>query len=193
MPDDKQDSTKDSLRKGLNEEDLDLWKEMTRDVKLLDGKTYQAPSGISSHRSKNAINPVQQSKPQKHQNSKVGALPHSHDLDHQTLKRLKRGNIPIEGKIDLHGMNQPQARKKLIEFILHAHNTKKRCVLVITGKGNTGRVSNNWLDQKPGILKRKVPDWLYEAELNSIVLKAVQAQPKDGGSGALYVYLRRMR
>ena len=109
------------------------------------------------------------------------------------MQRLKRGELAIEGRLDLHGMNQGEAREALMRFIRGAHAAQKRCVLVVTGKGNTGRRSEDWLTSKPGVLKQNVPIWLREGDLSSIVLQAVAAQPRDGGYGALYVYLRRRR
>ncbi len=102
------------------------------------------------------------------------------DLDHRTEQKLTRGKMHLEGLLDLHGMTQDQAHPALNQFILSAFACKKRCVLVITGKG-------------AGILKKSVPEWLNQTPLTSIVLKSIEAQPKDGGEGALYVYLRRDR
>ena len=56
-------------------------------------------------------------------------------------------------------------------------------MLVITGKGRTG----------PGVLKKSAPEWLGEAPIANVVLKFYPAKPKDGGEGALYVYLCRQR
>ena len=109
------------------------------------------------------------------------------------MKRLERGELPIQGQLDLHGLNQADARQALFRFIQNAHASGKRCVLVITGKGSTQKTSENWLDREAGVLKRNTPGWLREGALADIVLTAVPAQIKHGGSGALYVYLRRNR
>ena len=57
------------------------------------------------------------------------------NFDKRTETKLKRGLMPIEGRLDLHGMTQNQARSALGDFITHAYHARKRCVLVITGKG----------------------------------------------------------
>jgi DNA-nicking Smr family endonuclease len=60
-------------------------------------------------------------------------------------------------------------------------------VLVITGRGS-GKER-----QGGGVLKSAVPRWLDEPAFRSHVLAIATAQPRDGGSGALYVMLRRTR
>ena len=102
------------------------------------------------------------------------------ELDRRTAERLRRGQIEIEARIDLHGMRQHEAHQALRDFILRAQSQGYRCVLVITGKGEGGE----------GVLRRNVPGWLSQMPG---ILKAQEAQPKDGGFGALYVYLKRQR
>ncbi len=113
-------------------------------------------------------------------------------LDKRTAERLDKGRLPIEGRLDLHGMVQSAAHSALTFFIQQAWASDKRCVLVITGKG--GRSSRAaFSDTETGVLRRSVPRWLNEAALRDKVLKFSYAQPKDGGEGALYILLRRRR
>lgn len=114
-------------------------------------------------------------------------------LDRRTDEKLRKGKMPIDGTLDLHGLNQTQAHKALENAILRAVNQEKRCLLVITGKGNTGKTSENWLSPSKGVLKLRVPEWLEAPPMSYHVLKFVTARPNHGGSGALYVYLRRNR
>jgi len=174
----------------LSEEDLDLWKALTEDVRPIDGKGYQKPPKKQKREPQVRAETVslRPSTPSQSPSRSV----QSRDIDRKTRRQFERGEIPIEATLDLHGMNQPQARERLIAFIHASHNAGRRCVLVITGKGNTGRTSDDWLSRQPGVLKRNVPQWLYEPELDGIVLDAVRAK-KHGGDGALYVYLRRRR
>jgi len=115
-------------------------------------------------------------------------------LDRRTSERLKRGQLPIEARLDLHGMTQDQARRSLDAFITHAHDRGLRAVLIITGKGLKPRASDAgpW-EPEPGILKTQTPRWLNEAPNRARVLAFTAAQPRDGGSGALYVLIRRHR
>ena len=98
----------------------------------------------------------------------------------RTQRRLFRGDVPIDRRIDLHGYTAARAEVKLQTFIENAAYAGCRCVLVITGKG-------------AGVLKSHVPGWLKRAPLSALVLALAQARPVDGGSGAFYVLLRRRR
>lgn len=106
-------------------------------------------------------------------------------LDKRTAERLKRGQLPIEAKIDLHGLTRAEAHRALAAFIDGAHEAGRRCVLVITGKG--ARAENG------GILRDAVPRWLNQPPLRPKLLAFTHAQPKHGGAGALYVLLKRRR
>ncbi len=105
-------------------------------------------------------------------------------IDKRSALRLKRGQTPIEDRLDLHGMIQAEAHRALNDFVAEAEAAGNRCVLVITGKGRGG---------SGGVLWRMVPHWLNQAPLRSLILGVAQAQPRDGGSGALYLLLRRRR
>ncbi len=106
-------------------------------------------------------------------------------LDKHTAQRLKRGQLAIDGRIDLHGMTQAEAHRALTAYLERAQGAARRCVLVITGKG---RVS-----EEGGVLRAMVPRWLNAPANRARVLAITPAQPKDGGAGALYVLLRRKR
>ena len=101
-------------------------------------------------------------------------------LDSRTQRRLFRGDVPIERRVDLHGYSAARAETKLQSFIEDASISGCRCLLVITGKG-------------AGVLKRHVPEWLKQPPLSGLVLALAEARPVDGGSGACYVLLRRRR
>jgi DNA-nicking Smr family endonuclease len=104
-------------------------------------------------------------------------------IDRANAERLKRGQHPIEARIDLHGMTQDEAHRALAAFIRGARAGGKRCVLVITGRGRAGG----------GVLRSAVPRWLHGPEFRPHLLAIATAQPRDGGAGALYVMLRRTR
>jgi DNA-nicking Smr family endonuclease len=106
-------------------------------------------------------------------------------LDARTGQRLRRGQVPIEGTLDLHGMTQQEAHLKLNDYIAKAYARKKRCMLVITGKGKSG--------EGAGVLRQKFPQWMQMSPLREIVLKIQPAIQSHGGTGAWYVYLKRQR
>ncbi|HAQ00843.1 MAG TPA: DNA mismatch repair protein MutS, partial [Rhodospirillum rubrum] len=112
---------------------------------------------------------------------------HLVDMDGRTAGRLKRGRLDIDGRIDLHGMTQESAHAALRGFLRRGREQGWRCVLVITGKG--GRSG----DSGTGVLRRAVPMWLNGVDLRPLVVGFINATPRHGGEGALYVMLRRRR
>jgi len=123
-------------------------------------------------------------------------------VDRRTEERLKKGRMQIEARLDLHGMTQVQAHAALADFTERCQRAGMRCVLVITGKGGSGkdRSGKDRPDKGgrlpgdgPGILRRAVPEWLRQPPNGPRVLRFFPAKPRDGGEGALYVLLRRER
>ncbi len=111
-----------------------------------------------------------------------GSLP---ALDRRTAERLRRGQLPIEASLDLHGLTQDEASAALQTFLVESIGAGRRCVLVITGKG-TARDGG-------GVLRSAVPRWLAEGQYRDYLLGISPAYPQHGGEGALYVLLRRPR
>jgi DNA-nicking Smr family endonuclease len=102
-------------------------------------------------------------------------------LPKRVFRDLRGGRFSIEAEIDLHGLSMLNAKRELREFVVNAAIRQLGCVRVVHGKGKRSG---------PGgpILKGAVQHWLAQWEE---VLAFVSAQPRDGGSGALYVLLRR--
>lgn len=185
------DEKKKSL---LKHDDALLWQYMTEDVQPLPDATYQedieSPEEVLESEQQPSEKIQSEAFPTK-EKSKTKAQ--GKEIDRRTAERLRKGQIPIEARLDLHGYRQHQAKDALEPFIKAAYASGKRCVLVITGKGNFSPKSDHCETPMPGVLKQKVPLWLSEGALGEIVLQFCPSQPKDGGSGALYVYLRRHR
>ena len=104
-------------------------------------------------------------------------------IDRSNARRLQRGQMALEDRLDLHGLSKEQAHRQLIAFISRAVQQNLRHVLVITGKGRDGQ----------GVLRHEVPLWLKDAPLAGYINAISQAQPQDGGAGALYIRLKRQR
>ncbi len=104
-------------------------------------------------------------------------------IDRSNARRLQRGQMALEDRLDLHGLSKEQAQRQLIAFISRAVQQNLRHVLVITGKGRDGQ----------GVLRHEVPLWLKDAPLAGYINAISQAQPQDGGAGALYIRLKRQR
>lgn len=121
----------------------------------------------------------------------TGAMP-APRMDAKAHRKLVRGKLDPEARIDLHGMRVDEAHPELINFILRSHAKGRRLVLVITGKGQ-GPGPAGPLPYQRGILRRQVPHWLRQNPVAPLILETRPAAPKHGGDGALYVYLRRRR
>ena len=104
-------------------------------------------------------------------------------IDRSNARRLQRGQMALEDRLDLHGLSKEQAHRQLIAFISRAVQQNLRHVLVITGKGRDGQ----------GVLRHEVPLWLKDEPLAGYINAISQAQPQDGGAGALYIRLKRQR
>ena len=106
-------------------------------------------------------------------------------VDARAVARLRRGQLRPEARLDLHGHTLDQAHRALAGFIGRAAEDGRRCVLVITGKGNIGRIG--------GTIRSEFPRWLNQPRLRPRILAFAEAQPRDGGGGAFYVLLRKRR
>ena len=109
-------------------------------------------------------------------------------LDRGTARRLGRGRIAPQARLDLHGMTAARAHDALSHFIAASAAGGLRCVLVVTGKGRDERGGRG-----EGVLRRDTPRWLATAPLAAMVIGVFEAHQRHGGGGALYVYLRRRR
>ena len=182
-PDDAGDRT-------VSEAESDLWQQVIDDVEPLDetgasltpppdtekssapGKPSARPAGSAPPPDVNA----QTAPPELVHGSAPG-------LDRATQQKMRRGKIAIEARIDLHGMTQNEAHGALSDFLYDCRAAGLRSVLVITGKGAGGE----------GVLRAAVPRWLNGGESRQMVRAFSHAQPKDGGHGALYVMLKRLK
>lgn len=112
-------------------------------------------------------------------------------MDSKKFDKLRRGKLKPEARIDLHGMTLAQAQPQLTGFILSSHARGLRLVLVITGKGKD-RDEGGPIPTRFGVLKNQVPQWLSMGSLRLAVMQVTEAHIRHGGSGAYYVYLRRL-
>ncbi len=178
-------------RRELSPEELGLWRKVAASIKPLPHQTgpHQslppAPAQTSpipfvkEHTQPAAPAPKPLARP----------APAVHDLDLATERRIRRGRMGIDGRIDLHGYTQAHAHTALMRFIASQRSRGARLVLVITGKGRPDMTS----DHGHGILRRLVPNWLTGPGMAEHVVSVGEALPRHGGHGALYVYLRKIR
>lgn len=103
-------------------------------------------------------------------------------LDAATWQRLRRGRMPPERKLDLHGRTAQNAFDSLAAFLRTCHAGQIRCVEIVTGRGSA---------PGSGVIRRELPHWLERPELRALVLALVPAPPDN--PGAVWLLLRRRR
>jgi DNA-nicking Smr family endonuclease len=102
-------------------------------------------------------------------------------LQHTVLKKLRKGQFVVEAELDLHGRTVPEAADALTHFVRQSQRAGKRCVRIIHGKGQGSP------DKLP-VLKTKINTWLRQ---KNEILAFCSALPVDGGTGAVYVLLKK--
>lgn len=107
-------------------------------------------------------------------------------LDPRLVRRLRAGEFAHQAHLDLHGLTAEEARPVVDRFLTEAFRRGYRCVLLIHGRGLNSK------DHVP-VLKKRVAAWLARGAAARIVLAFTTARQHDGGTGALYVLLRRQR
>lgn len=189
---------------GLDPRDADLWERVARTaeplkkdggrVRLRDERPAAAAPEKPNCPRKAAPAPDPVKQPAR--DASPPAPPPLGAFDRREAKGLGSGRVEIGARVDLHGMRQREAHATLKAFLARAQREGHRHVLVITGKG-TARGSaetENFYEtpgDRPGVLRRTVPQWLGAPELRSVVVSCRAAAPRHGGEGALYVRLRK--
>lgn len=120
--------------------------------------------------------------------------------DNNWAKKIKRGKVRPEGKIDLHGMTCVVAHEKLLNYLELSQKKGRRMILVVTGKGGPkagqrdGYADLRYQDfeSSKGVLRREVPLWLSGSAMRHMIVSFEGAMASDGGDGALYVILKRI-
>jgi DNA-nicking Smr family endonuclease len=175
-------------------DDTELWREVAAGVTPLKRrrKTVETPAP------KPAASPTPAHAPRKMKKVAAPApiappsppaAPDPAPFDRRTVRRLKRGDVAIEARLDLHGDTQSAAHRRLERFIAESQSAGLRLVLIITGKG--GRPDESGRGSERGVLRQAVPRWLEESPNRQRVLNVTLASAVHGGEGALYVRLRR--
>ena len=97
--------------------------------------------------------------------------------------------------IDLHGFSLSDANKTVYEFIKKSFEESADKIIVITGKGTRSKNENNpYLSKDLSILKHSVPDFIKSNKnLIKIIKNISEAEIEDGGSGAFYIYLKKIK
>lgn len=119
-------------------------------------------------------------------------------LDRRTSQKLARGQIEADARLDLHGLRQDEAEDALFHFLSRCQAQGMRCVLIITGKGESPFARHTLhgrqfyeVPEHAGVLRGLLPRWLNEIRFRALAVGFQPAHPRHGGGGAFYIWLRR--
>jgi len=95
-------------------------------------------------------------------------------------------------RLDLHGYSLDDANKVTRKFILESFKKNYKKLLIVTGKGSRSKSYDNpYISENLSILKNSVPEYIKNDDnLNGIISKITQADQKDGGEGAINIFLK---
>ena len=191
--------SKKGHRRKLSEEETILWHRVRRTVTPLRDRAMVLPAAVEDPE-REFLDAMKGGKPLK-KNAAIATdikspVPHGHlpppaprprpepHIDRPTTRKLAKGRIAIDARIDLHAMTQDVAYDRLYAFLADQRSRGARHVLVVTGKGRS-------LGSE-GVLKRMVPVWLNSARFAGLVSGYSLASRQHGGEGAIYVRLRKL-
>lgn len=180
--------------KKLSDHDRKVWRNVTKTItpyhdmmdlddlefvdEMSESKT-QTPSALKSP--KRAVPDPYQPQVQKPKLPKTPAG--LNPIERKVHRKIAKGRVAIDSRIDLHGMTQQVAHHALMSFLSDCYDRGDRHVLVITGKG----ISSGG----QGILRQAVPEWFTKPEFKMLVSGFKTSARHHGGDGALYVRLRQ--
>lgn len=168
------------MTRRLSTEERRLWSRVARTVRPAPGRMFEAEADETEVKSAGGpmIAPQVERVGEKRTTHRPGP---PEDLSGQ--RRIRRGQMEIQARLDLHGHTQDTAHRELVDFLLHEADMGARCVLVITGKGRMGA----------GVLRSRLSDWIGDPALRAIIAGHAKAHPRHGGEGATYIFLRTPR
>jgi DNA-nicking Smr family endonuclease len=173
----------------LSDEEIALWTDVARSVARRRGAALPTPS--DPVKPARPVPPPTSAEPPPARPTKPAA-PALATIERRLKRDLSRGRAAIDGALDLHGLTQAEAHQALRGFLRHSQARGARLVIIVTGKGGAIDEFSGWPNER-GVLKRVAPQWLREPDLRSVVLGFEEAGRAHGGSGALYVRLRRLQ
>jgi DNA-nicking Smr family endonuclease len=179
-------------KKIMSEEDRVLWGKVARSVRALPGRMdeleeFELPTETPDEKplksKKRSAEKEAFTADQPPQLEKPAPSIRHHPIEKPVKRKISKGRLALEARIDLHGLVQSEAHSMLLSFLLRAHERGMRHVLVITGKGSSMG--------SEGALKRAVPMWFSKPEFRFLISGYEEASRNHGGDGALYVRLAR--
>ncbi|MGV8998602.1 MAG: Smr/MutS family protein [Parvibaculaceae bacterium] len=198
----------------LSADERQLWRKVVSDARPLSAGQIipepEQPDMVSADQPSKIISKPKplSSIPRARRNSELLAAhaapsetpPPLNSLDRRTAQKLSRGQIEADARIDLHGLRQDEAEAALFRFVTRSRHEGARCVLVITGKGESPFARHTLHSVRfqagsdhSGILRGALPKWLDSARFRNEVAGFQPAHPRHGGGGAFYVWLRKLK
>ncbi|WP_346343920.1 Smr/MutS family protein [Gluconobacter albidus] len=184
-------------KRDLREEEATLWRMVVRDISPLRSPHSPRRVGLVTKveppapaaklpRSLPVVTgrsfvPVQSAKP-KSRPAELSVGVRAPGLDDTSWKRLSRGQMKVDARLDLHGYVVQEAFERLYDFMQRARVRNWRCVEVVTGLGS-GETS--------GVIRRELPLWLQRGDLRSMVLAVVHPHAANHGSVRILLKTRR--
>ena len=204
------------MKNKITKEDFILWEKITKNIQPIDNNSSKRDREFNDLKGLNSANNQQKqkldslssektnqiiekrSKSNVINNNKVSSSLKANNEDlftgiHKRLdQKMTRGHVEIDASIDLHGLNQEQARLELNNFILRSKKNNFKIVLVITGKGNSPKTDSINEDEygERGVLNKNLPLWLKKDEIRKNINGYRYASQKHGGHGAYYILLK---
>ena len=107
--------------------------------------------------------------------------------------KKNENNFHITKSLDLHGFTLDEANKKVEGFIKDCFDQKVSKVIIVTGKGlHSQNDKDPYISKKFGILKNSVPNFIKNNPgLMTKIKNITGAEIADGGSGAIYIFLKK--
>lgn len=189
------------MKRGLTEDERALWEKVTATVRPIHKRSAETAPMLP-------VQPVPAPRrlagPTRFQAPPApprATAPDAETLDSSWDRRISGGRIVPDQTIDLHGHTVENARRLLYSRIIDAEARGARIILVITGKGGSGRTGPSPADMMPGFggerargaIRAQLPRWLGEDGITARIAAVRQAHPRHGGAGAVYVILKRRR
>lgn len=195
---------KSSRLRRLSGEEIELWRLVTKGVQkradivvpevpaspVLASPVLASPKAVAAERILRQQKPTAASYAPPMSQQKLPA-PALAPLERRLKQRLLRGRTSVDQVLDLHGLYQAAAHRRLLHFLANAQAGGARLVLVITGKGRSSAAEDYGFEPEEGVLRRQVPHWLRSPDMRRLIIGFEQAGQPHGGAGALYVRIRK--
>lgn len=176
-------------KRALHREERELWEAVTKAIKPMRKRPkLEKPLEIAAETPSRILEAAKPQPVVPPRLTKAPGPPPLAPLGRRERSQLSRGRKEIDARLDLHGMTQARAHRALRSFLVSASENGMTFVLIITGKGRSGAP-----DSERGVLRRQVPEWLSLPEFRNLVVGFEEAHIGHGGTGALYVRVRRLR